>query len=97
MPDPLFTLYPCISFCLSGDEQDPCAQHAEPDLLEYLEAQIIDRDISATVSPTGCAECCSRGPLITVQPGDQRHENLYNRVAVDRLLDHLVMVSVSAA
>ncbi|TVR11347.1 MAG: (2Fe-2S) ferredoxin domain-containing protein [Planctomycetota bacterium] len=97
MSSPSHILYPCVSFSLSGDETDPCAQHAAHDLFDYLSQQINERDLDIMICNTGCAQCCESGPVITVQPGDRRYEGLAQTKDIDALLDLLAAEEAAAA
>lgn len=94
MAAPTYHIFPCISFRLSGSEQHLCSQHRGEVLLDYLEAGIAERDLDAVICNTGCDQCCDNGPVLVVQPGNQRFESV-DRAAIDGILDSLMPAAVA--
>ncbi len=68
MDKPDYHILVCNSFRLSGAPQGVCNKKGAPDLLQYLENEIIDRGLNAQVSSTGCLKVCTKGPAMVVYP-----------------------------
>jgi (2Fe-2S) ferredoxin len=88
MDKPKFHLFVCNSFRLSGAAQGVCNKKGAPDLLQYLENEIVDRGLSAQVTSAGCLKLCERGPVMAIYPdgwwyGEVTEEKL------DQILDAL--------
>jgi len=94
MQKPTYHLLVCNSFRLSGDPQGVCNKKGAPNLLQYLEDEIVDRGIDAQVSSTGCLKVCDRGPAMVVYPQGTWYGNL-NEEALDAILDALEDESVA--
>lgn len=68
MQKPKYHMFVCNSFRLSGEPQGVCNRKGAPSLMGYLESEIIDRDLDAMVSSTGCLKLCDRGPIMVIYP-----------------------------
>jgi len=76
----------CASFRVAGEAKGVCNRKDSTSLLQYLESEIIDRDIDALVSSTGCLKQCEKGPICVVYP----EGNWYGEVdeeKIDAILD----------
>jgi (2Fe-2S) ferredoxin len=88
MNKPEYHLLVCNSFRLSGVAQGTCNKKGAPDLLQYLENEIIDRGLNAMVSSTGCLKLCDKGPVMVVYPAGWWYGEL-DEARLDQVLDAL--------
>jgi (2Fe-2S) ferredoxin len=68
MDAPDYHIFVCNSFRLNGTPQGVCNKKGAVELLQMLENEIIDRDLNAMVSSTGCLKLCEKGPVMVVYP-----------------------------
>jgi (2Fe-2S) ferredoxin len=68
MPKPDVHFLVCNSFRMTGQPQGVCNKKGSVDLLQALENEVIDRDISAMISSTSCLKACEQGPVMVVYP-----------------------------
>ena len=68
MRKPEFHFFLCNSFRMNGDPQGSCNRKGSPELLQYLQSEISDRNIDAIVSTTSCLNVCEKGPILVVYP-----------------------------
>ncbi len=94
MQKPTHHIFVCNSFRLSGEPQGVCNKKGAPDLLRYLEEEIIDRGIDAMVSSTGCLKACDRGPILVIYPGGDWY-GAVSEAVIDDILDALESDSVA--
>ena len=88
MEKPQHHILVCASFRVAGEAKGACHRKQSVSLLQYLETEIIDRNLDARVSSTGCLKQCESGPVLVVYPegawyGDLTEEKL------DEILDAL--------
>ncbi|TAK30108.1 MAG: (2Fe-2S) ferredoxin domain-containing protein [Chloroflexota bacterium] len=76
----------CASFRLSGDPQGKCHRKGAVSLMQHLEEEILDREINATVSSTGCMKQCEKGPVMVVYPSGYWYGNVDEDI-IDTVLD----------
>ena len=88
MQKPACHIFVCNSFRLNGEPQGVCNRKDAPDLLQYLENEIIDRGLDAMVSSTGCLKACDRGPIMVVYPQGLWYGNV-TQERLDEILDAL--------
>ena len=81
-----YHIFVCNSFRLSGEPQGVCNKKGAPQLLQYLESEIIDRGLDAMVSSAGCLKQCAKGPVMTVYPQGQWYGEI-NTEKIDAILD----------
>ncbi len=68
MDKPEYHIFVCNSFRLNGAPQGVCNKKGAVELLQMLENEIVDRDLNAMVSSTGCLKLCEKGPVVVVYP-----------------------------
>jgi (2Fe-2S) ferredoxin len=68
MEKPDYHIFVCNSFRLKGEPQGVCNKKGAVDLLGMLENEIIERDLNAQVTSTGCLKVCDRGPAMVIYP-----------------------------
>lgn len=88
MEKPTYHIFVCNSFRLSGEPQGVCNKKGAPDLLQYLEEEVVDRNLDAMVSATGCLKVCDRGPAMVIYPNNLWYGGV-NEEAIDEILDAL--------
>ncbi|MCK5267412.1 MAG: (2Fe-2S) ferredoxin domain-containing protein [Spirochaetes bacterium] len=88
MKKPEHHIFVCNSFRLTGEPQGTCNKKGAPELLQYIEEEIIDRGIDAMVSSTGCLKMCEKGPVMIIYPNNYWYGNI-NEEVVDEILDAL--------
>ncbi len=81
MEKPDYHFIVCNSFRMTGDPQGICNKKGAPDLLQFLENEILDRGINGMVTSAGCLKVCDRGPAMVVYP----QARWYGAVTEDRL------------
>jgi len=81
MDKPEYHIFVCNSFRVGGDPQGVCNRKDAVNLLQVLENEIVDRDLDAMVSSTGCLKQCEKGPVVIVYPQGW----WYSEVDEDRL------------
>lgn len=88
MEKPDHHIFVCNSFRVGGDPQGTCNRKDATALLQYLEGEIIDRDLNAMVSATGCLKLCEKGPVMVIYPGGWWYTEV-NEQKIDDILDAL--------
>jgi len=88
MNKPEHHFFVCNSFRLSGEAQGACNKKGAPDLLQYLETEILDRGMDGMVSSAGCLKLCEKGPVMVVQPANAWYGNVDEEM-IDEILDAL--------
>lgn len=88
MEKPMYHIFVCNSFRLSGEPQGVCNKKGAPSLLQHLEEEVIDRGLDAMVSATGCLKVCDRGPAMVIYPNNFWYGNV-SEDSIDEILDAL--------
>ena len=88
MKKPKYHIFICNSFRLKGEPQGTCNKKGAPELLQYIEGEIIDRGIDALVSSTGCLKQCEKGPVMVVYPNNYWYGEVTEEI-IDEILDAL--------
>lgn len=88
MNKPAYHIFVCNSFRLSGEPQGVCNKKGVPSLLQYLESEIIDRNIDAMVSSTSCLKQCVQGPVMVIYPNGDWYGEV-DTGKIDRILTAL--------
>ncbi|MCK4797135.1 MAG: (2Fe-2S) ferredoxin domain-containing protein [Spirochaetes bacterium] len=88
MKKPKYHIFICNSFRLKGEPQGVCNKKGAPELLQYIEGEIIDRGIDALVSSTGCLKQCEKGPVMVIYPNNYWYGEV-NEEVIDEILDAL--------
>ena len=86
MEQPKYHIFVCSSFRLKGEPQGVCFKKGAPDLMGLLENGIIERDLSAQVTATGCLKVCDRGPAMVVYPAGWWYGGV-DEDAIEEILD----------
>lgn len=68
MEKPTYHILVCNSYRISGEPQGVCNKKGAMEFLPLLEEGILDRDLDALVSTTGCLKVCDRGPAMVIYP-----------------------------
>jgi (2Fe-2S) ferredoxin len=69
MEKPAHHIFVCASFRTNGGSQGACYRKESNNLLQYLETELADRDMTdVMVSSTGCLNRCEHGPVMIVYP-----------------------------
>jgi (2Fe-2S) ferredoxin len=89
MKVPKHHLFVCGGFRTRGDAQGACTKKGSLSLVQYLENELVDRDLEDTmVSSTGCLKLCDRGPVLMVYPEGYWYGNV-DEDSLDEILDAL--------
>jgi (2Fe-2S) ferredoxin len=88
MDQPQFHIFVCNSFRLAGDPQGICNRKDAVNLLQTLENEVVDRDLDAMISSTGCLKQCEKGPVMVVYPQGWWYGNV-DEDKLDTILDAL--------
>lgn len=78
----------CNSFRVAGSAKGVCNKKEAPNLVQYLENEIIDRGLDALVSTTGCLKMCDKGPIMVVYPQGSWYGEV-DEERIDTILDAL--------
>jgi (2Fe-2S) ferredoxin len=81
MKAPEHHFFVCSSFRHNGEAKGMCQRNGSKDLLQLLEEGILERNLDAQVTSTGCLKVCDRGPVMVVHPG----AHWYGKVDEERL------------
>ncbi|MFI4913210.1 MAG: (2Fe-2S) ferredoxin domain-containing protein [Sedimentisphaeraceae bacterium JB056] len=68
MPKPECHILICNSYRLNGQPQGVCNKKDAIELLQMTEEGVLERDISALVTSTGCLKACEEGPVMVIYP-----------------------------
>lgn len=85
---PDYHILVCNSFRVAGQAQGACNRKEAPNLVQYLENEIVDRGIDALVSTTGCLKICDHGPVMVVYPQGHWY-GAVDEERIDSILDAL--------
>jgi (2Fe-2S) ferredoxin len=88
MQTPEYHFFICNSYRVGGEAQGVCNKKGAPDLLQYLEGEILDRGMDAMVSSTGCLKVCTRGPVMVLYPQGRWFSEVTEE-KIDAILDEL--------
>ena len=83
---PEYHILVCNSFRVAGTAQGACNKREAPNLVQYLENEILDRGIDALVSTTGCLKICEHGPVMVVYPQGHWYGEV-DEAKLDEILD----------
>jgi (2Fe-2S) ferredoxin len=86
MNKPKYHILVCNSFRLKGDPQGVCNKKGAVDLLQYLQEEVVDREIDAMISSTGCMKICEKGPVMVVYPQEWWYTEV-DESKLDEILD----------
>lgn len=80
----------CASFRAAGTPQGVCHKKGAFDFVQYLESELMDRDLGTVmVSTTGCLKVCDRGPAMVVYPDEKWFGGMESEEDIDAILDAL--------
>ncbi len=85
MHKPQYHFFLCNSFRMKGDLQGSCNRKGAPDLLQYLQTEIGDRNLDAIVSTTSCLNVCENGPILVIYP-----QELWYRGVTEETIDQIL-------
>lgn len=88
MNKPQYHIFVCNSFRVAGDPQGTCNRKNAVGLLQQLEEEIVDRELDAMVSSTGCLKVCEKGPVMVIYPPSWWYAEM-NEDKLDQVLDAL--------
>ncbi len=88
MNKPEFHIFVCNSFRVSGEPQGICNKQGAADLLQYIEEELLDRDMDGMVSATGCLKVCDRGTAMVIYPQNLWYGGVTEE-RIDEILDAL--------
>jgi (2Fe-2S) ferredoxin len=86
----------CASYRVSGDPKGVCFKKGAVDQISYIESEIIDRGLDATVSSTGCLKQCNSGPIVVVYPENHWYGKVDREEAIDAILDAVEKNDIAA-
>lgn len=81
MQKPDYHFVVCNSFRMTGEPQGICNRKGAPDLLQFLENEILDRGINGMLTSAGCLKVCDKGPGMVLYPQGR----WYGEVTEDKL------------
>lgn len=88
MQKPDIHILVCNSFRHSGEPQGVCHTKGAPDLMGLLQEGVLERDLDAVISATGCVKVCDRGPVMIVYPQNWWYGHV-DEDALEEILDAL--------
>ncbi len=86
MKKPDFHIFVCASF-RGTEAKGKCIKKDSLQLINYLEQELVDRDMNAVVSSTGCLKLCEEGPVMVVYPQGDWYGGVTGEDVVDEILD----------
>ena len=86
MEKPQHHILVCASFRVAGEAKGACHRKEAVSLLQYLETEIIDRNLDARVSSTWCLKQCEHGPVMVIYPEGHWYGEV-NEEKIDEVLD----------
>jgi len=86
MKKPDFHIFVCASF-RGTEAKGKCIKKDSLQLINYLEQELVDRDMNAVVSSTGCLKFCEEGPVMVVYPQGDWYGGVTGEDVVDEILD----------
>ncbi len=89
MEKPAYHIFVCASFRVDGEPKGICHKKGAVSLLPYIESEISDRGLDATVTSTGCLNQCDNGPVMVIYPQGLFYGNVAGEAIVDAILDAL--------
>ena len=87
MEKPEHHIFVCASFRVDGDAKGMCNKKGATGFLPYIENEILDRELDAQVTSTGCMKACDHGPVMVVYPQGTWYGKVESEDAVDEILD----------
>ncbi len=89
MERPNHHIFVCASFRVAGEAKGVCHRKDSTGLLQYLQGELSDRDMSdVQVSTTGCLNLCEKGPVMIVYPENHWYGEITEE-KIDNILDRL--------
>jgi (2Fe-2S) ferredoxin len=89
MQKPAHHIFVCASFRVAGEAKGVCHRKDSTSLLQYLQGELSDRDMSdVVVSTTGCLNLCEKGPIMVVYPENHWYGEV-SEEKIDSILDAL--------
>jgi (2Fe-2S) ferredoxin len=88
MSKPEYHILVCNSFRVAGEPKGICNRKGATDLLQMLENEIIERNLDALVSSTGCLKACEKGPVVVIHPNNWWYGEV-DEEKLDEILDAL--------
>jgi (2Fe-2S) ferredoxin len=86
MKKPDLHIFVCASF-RGTEAKGKCIKKDSLQLINYLEQELVDRDMNAVVSSTGCLKFCEEGPVMVVYPQSDWYGGVTGEDVVDEILD----------
>ena len=88
MEKPDYHIFVCNSFRVTGEPQGTCNRKNAVSLLQTLEEEVVDREINAVITSTGCLKMCDKGPIMVVYPQGWWYGEM-DEDKIDQVLDAL--------
>ncbi len=88
MEKPDYHIFVCNSFRVTGEPQGTCNRKNAVSLLQTLEEEVVDREINAVITSTGCMKMCDKGPIMVVYPQGWWYGEM-DEDKIDQVLDAL--------
>lgn len=89
MERPNHHIFVCASFRVAGEAKGVCHRKDSTGLLQYLQSELSDRDMSdVQVSTTGCLNLCEKGPVMIVYPENHWYGEITEE-KIDEILDRM--------
>ncbi len=89
MERPNHHIFVCASFRVAGEAKGVCHRKDSTGLLQYLQGELSDRDMSdVQVSTTGCLNLCEKGPVMIIYPENHWYGEITEE-KIDNILDRL--------
>lgn len=89
MDKPKHHIFVCASFRSGGDSKGTCNKKGSLNFLPYIENEILDREMDALLTGTGCIKQCDNGPMMVIYPENFWYGNIESEDAIDEILDAL--------
>jgi len=89
MKKPDYHILVCNSFRMKGTIQGYCSQHGSASFVPFILDECDDRGLDVAVTPTGCMNLCSQGPIIVIQPNNYWYGGIDSEDKINEILDAL--------
>ena len=78
----------CQSFRVNGEQKGICHKGTDG-LLQYIEEELLDRDLDCLLTASSCLKQCEQGPIMVIQPENWWFKKVQSEEIIDEILDGL--------
>ncbi len=89
MEKPTHHILVCASFRVTGEPKGLCHKKGSTGFLQYIEEEVIDRELDVLISTTGCLKQCEKGPVMVIYPEGYWYGGIDSEDKINEILDAL--------